>query len=156
MRSVQAQLSSFHNRHPVLRPLQYAGRRSGARTTRRLEDFPMRRIVAVIALGAAAVGCSTIDPGPKLKAATTAIEAAKAAGAANFAGTSDLLAQAEKYLAAAQGLIKDGNPGAALQQLSLASAAADDAKVKATDLSNQAKIKDLDTQIADLKAKLGK
>ena len=116
----------------------------------------MRRIIALIALGAAVVGCSTVDPSPKLKAATSAIDAAKAAGAANFAGSSDLLAQAEKYLATAQNLIKNGNPSAALQQLSLASAAADDAKVKATDLTNQAKIKELDTQIADLKAKLGK
>ena len=116
----------------------------------------MRRIVVVIALGAAAVGCSTVDPAPKLKAATSAIEAAKAAGASNFASSSDLLAQAEKYLATAQNLIKNGNPSAALQQLSLASAAADDAKVKATDGANQAKIKDLDAQIADLKTKLGK
>ena len=116
----------------------------------------MRRIVAVIALGAAAVGCSTVDPAPKLKAATSAIDAAKAAGAANFAGSSALLAQAEKYLASAQNLIKGGNPSAALQQLSLASAAADDAKVKATEQTNLAKIKDLDAQIADLKTKLGK
>ncbi len=56
----------------------------------------MRRIIAVIALGAAAVGCSTIDPAPKLKAATTALDAAKAAGAANFPASSDLLAKAEK------------------------------------------------------------
>jgi hypothetical protein len=116
----------------------------------------MRRILAVIALGAAAVGCSTVDPSPKLKAATSAIEAAKASGAANFANSSDLLAQAEKYLASAQSLIKGGNPSAALQQLSLASAAADDAKVKATEQTNLAKVKDLDAQIADLKAKLGK
>jgi len=116
----------------------------------------MRRIVAVIALGAAAVGCSTVDPAPKLKAATAAIDAAKAAGAANFAGSSDLLAQAEKYLGAAQNLIKQGNPAAALQQLSLASAAADDAKMKATEQTNVAKAKELDAQIADLKAKLGK
>ena len=114
----------------------------------------MRRIITLIALGAAVVGCSTVDPTPKLKAATSAIDAAKAAGAANFAP--DLLAQAEKYLSTAQNLIKNGNPSAALQQLSLASAAADDAKVKATDLTNQAKIKDLDAKIADLKTKLGK
>jgi len=114
----------------------------------------MRRIVAVIALGAAAVGCSTVDPAPKLKAATSALEAAKAAGAATYAP--DLLAQAEKYLSTAQGLIKQGNPAAALQQLSLASAAADDAKMKATEGSNLAKAKELDAQIADLKAKLGK
>ena len=114
----------------------------------------MRRIIALIALGAAVVGCSTVDPTPKLKAATSAIDAAKAAGAANFAP--DLLAQAEKYLSTAQNLIKNGNPSAALQQLSLASAAADDAKVKATDGANQAKIKDLDAKIADLKTKLGK
>ena len=114
----------------------------------------MRRIIKLIGLGAAVVGCSTVDPTPKLKAATSAIDAAKAAGAANFAP--DLLAQAEKYLSTAQNLIKNGNPSAALQQLSLASAAADDAKVKATDGANQAKIKDLDAQIADLKTKLGK
>ena len=113
----------------------------------------MRRIIAVIALGAA-VGCSTVDPAPKLKAATSALEAAKAAGAATYAP--DLLAQAEKYLSTAQGLIKQGNPAAALQQLSLASAAADDAKMKATEGSNLAKAKELDAQIADLKAKLGK
>ncbi len=69
----------------------------------------MRRIVAVIALGAAAVGCSTVDPTPKLKAATSAIDAAKAAGAANFPASSDLIAKAEKYLASAQSMIKDGN-----------------------------------------------
>jgi hypothetical protein len=116
----------------------------------------MRRILVVIALGAAAVGCSTVDPAPKLKAASSAIDAAKAAGAANFAGSSDTLAQAEKYLATAQNLIKNGNPSAALQQLSLASAAADDAKTKATEQTNLAKVKDLDAQIADLKTKLGK
>jgi hypothetical protein len=114
----------------------------------------MRRIIAVIALGAAAVGCSTVDPSPKLKAATSAVEAAKAAGAANYAP--DILAQAEKYLATAQDLIKKGDPSAALQQLSLASAAADDAKMKANVGTNQAKVKELDAQIADLKAKLGK
>ena len=116
----------------------------------------MRRIVAVLALGVAAVGCSTVDPAPKLKAATAAIDAAKAAGASNFAGSSDLLAQAEKYLASAQNLIKQGDPSAALGQLSLASAAADDAKMKATEQTNVAKAKELDAQIADLKAKLGK
>ena len=116
----------------------------------------MRGIVAVIALGVAAVGCSTVDPAPKLKAATAAIEAAKAAGASNFASSSDRLAEAEKYLGAAQGLIKKGDSAAAIQQLSLASAAADDAKVKATEATNVAKVKDLDAQIADLKAKLGK
>jgi len=118
------------------------------------EDFPMRRIFAVIALGAAAVGCSTVDPSPKLKAATSALDAAKAAGAATYAP--DLLAQAEKYLASAQSLIKAGNPSAALQQLSLASASADDAKMKATQGTNEAKVKELDAQIADLKTKLGK
>jgi hypothetical protein len=116
----------------------------------------MRRIVVVIALGVAAVGCSTVDPSPKLKAATSAIEAAKAAGAANVPQASERLAQAEKYLAGAQSLIKDGNPQAALQQLSLASAAADDAKMTATQANNVSKIKDLDSQIADLKTKLGK
>jgi hypothetical protein len=116
----------------------------------------MRRIIAVIALGAAAVGCSTIDPAPKLKAATSAIDAAKAAGAANFPASSDLLAKAEKYLASAQSLIKSGDPAAAVNQLSLASAAADDAKIKATDATNQSKIKELDAKIADLRQKLGK
>jgi len=116
----------------------------------------MRGIVAVLALGVAAVGCSTVDPAPKLKAATAAIDAAKAAGASNFASSSDLLAQAEKYLGAAQGLIKKGDSAAAIQQLSLASAAADDAKMKATEQTNVAKVKDLDARIADLKTKLGK
>ena len=114
----------------------------------------MRRIIAVIALGAAAVGCSTVDPSPKLKATTSAIEAAKSAGAANYAP--DLLAQAEKYLATANDLIKKGDTAAAVQQLSLASAAADDAKTKATEQTNLAKVKDLDVKIADLKTKLGK
>ena len=116
----------------------------------------MRRIVAVIVLGAAAVGCSTPDPSPKLKAATAAIDGAKAAGAASFPSSSELLSQAEKYLATAQDLIKKGDNAAAIQQLSLASAAADDAKVKATEASSLAKIKELDAQIAELKAKLGK
>ncbi len=116
----------------------------------------MRRIVAVIALGAAAVACSTVDPAPKLKAATSAIEAAKGAGAANFPASSELLAKAEKYLASAQGLIKNGDNAEAVQQLTLASGAADDAKVKATDATNQAKIKELDAKIADLRTKLGK
>ncbi|HVP61853.1 MAG TPA: hypothetical protein VMT11_14915 [Myxococcaceae bacterium] len=116
----------------------------------------MRRIVAVIALGAAAVGCSTVDPSPKLKAATSAIDAAKAAGAANVPAANDLLAQAEKYLANAQNLIKSGDNAAAINQLSLASAAADDAKLTATEANNIARSKELDAQIADLKAKLGK
>lgn len=116
----------------------------------------MRRIVVVIALGAAAVGCSTVDPAPKLKAATSAIEAAKAAGASNFPSASEPLAKAEKYLATAQGLIKSGDNAAAVDQLSLATAAASDAKVKATDATNQVKIKDLDAKIADLRTKLGK
>jgi hypothetical protein len=116
----------------------------------------MRRIVAVIALGAAAVGCSTVDPSPKLKAATSAIAAAKAAGAANYPVASEKLAAAEKYLASAQALIKNGDNAAAINQLSLASAAADDAKLHATEASNLAKVKELDAQIADLKTKLGK
>jgi hypothetical protein len=116
----------------------------------------MRRIVALIAVGAAIVGCSTVDPSPKLKAATSAVEAAKAAGAANFPASSDLLAQAEKHLASAQSLIKSGDTSAALRQLSLASAAADDAKMRANEATNVAKVKDLDAQIADLKSKLGK
>jgi len=116
----------------------------------------MRRIVVVIALGAAAVGCSTIDPGPKLKAATSAIDAAKAAGAANFGSSSDLLARAEKYLATAQDLIKKGDVETALRQLSLASASADEAKLAATEASSLAKAKDLDAKIAELKTKLGK
>src|SRR5678816_2014233 len=100
---VQRQPSSFHNRHPALHLLQYAESLLRARTTRRFEEFPMRRIVAVIVFGAAAVACSTVDPAPKLKAATSAIEAAKGAGAANFPASSELLAKAEKYLASAQG-----------------------------------------------------
>ena len=116
----------------------------------------MRRIVAVIALGAAAVGCSTIDPSPKLKAATSAIDAAKAAGAESYPAAKDLLGKAEKYLASAQGLIKSGDPKAAIEQLNLASAAADNAKVTATDAANQAKVQTLSQQIADLKMKLGK
>ena len=116
----------------------------------------MRRIVAVIALGAAAVGCSTVDPTPKLKAAQSAIEAAKSAGAANFPASSDLIAKAEKYLASAQAMIKDGNTKDAMRQLGLASAAADDAKMTATEATNVAKVKTLDGQIADLKTKLGK
>jgi len=115
----------------------------------------MRRIVAVIALGAAAVGCSTVDPTPKLKAATSAIEAAKAAGAANFPASSELIAKAEKYLASAQALIKGGSNQEAIRQLGLASAAADDAKMTATEATNVAKVKSLDAQIADLKTKLG-
>ena len=114
----------------------------------------MRRIVAVIALGAA-VGCSTVDPTPKLKAATSAIDAAKAAGAANFPASSELIAKAEKYLASAQSMIKSGNNQDAIRQLNLASAAADDAKVTATEATNVAKVKSLDAQIADLKTKLG-
>lgn len=116
----------------------------------------MRRIVAVIALGAAAVGCSTVDPSPKLKAATSAVEAARAAGAANFPTSSELLSQAEKYLASAQDLIKKGDNSAAIRQLGLASASADDARIKATEQTHIAKSKEIDAQIADLKTKLGK
>jgi len=116
----------------------------------------MRRMFAVIALGAAAVGCSTVDPSPKLKAATSAVEAARAAGAANFPTSSELLSQAEKYLASAQDLIKKGDNSAAIRQLSLASASADDAKIKATEQTHIAKSKEIDAQIADLKTKLGK
>src|SRR5678816_1107582 len=94
---------------PRASPAPVCGTPPRARTTRRLEDFPMRRIVAVIALGAAAVGCSTVDPAPKLKAATSAIEAAKSAGAANFPAAAKPLADAEKYLATAQSLIKSGD-----------------------------------------------
>ena len=115
----------------------------------------MRRIVAVFALGAAAVGCSTVDPSPKLKAATSAIDAAKAAGAANFPASSELIGKAEKYLGTAQSMIKDGNYDQAFRQLGMAQAAADDAKVTATEASNQAKVKQLDAQIAELKTKLG-
>jgi len=116
----------------------------------------MRRIVSLIAVGAAVVGCSTVDPSPKLKAATAAVEAAKSAGAANFPDSASRLADAEKYLAAAQGLIKKGDNADAIQQLTLASAAADDAKMKATEQTHIAKSKELDAQIAELKAKLGK
>ncbi|HTS82562.1 MAG TPA: hypothetical protein VMH40_18310 [Myxococcaceae bacterium] len=116
----------------------------------------MRRILVLFALGAAAVGCSTPDPSPKLKAATSAIEAAQAAGAANFPAANDLLVKAQGYLTSAQSLIQKGDPAEAIRQLGLASAAADDAKVTATEASSIAKIKDLDAQIADLKTKLGK
>lgn len=116
----------------------------------------MRRIVVMIALGAAAVGCSTVDPSPKLKAATAAIEAAKGAGAESYPAAKDLLAKAEGYLTSAQSMIKSGDNKEALQKLALASAAADDAKVTATDASNQAKVQTLSQQIADLKMKLGK
>ena len=115
----------------------------------------MRRIVAVFALGAAAVACSTVDPTPKVKSATAAIDAAKAAGATSYPASNDLIAQAEKYLATAQGMIKDGNTNEALRQLGMAQAAADDAKVTATEAANVAKVKALDAQIADLKTKLG-
>lgn len=116
----------------------------------------MRRIVAVIALGAAAVGCSTIDPAPKLKAATSAIDAAKAAGAESYPASKDLLGKAEKYLGSAQTMIKGGNTEDAVRTLGLASAAANDAKVTATEAASVAKAQELDKQIADLKTKLGK
>ena len=116
----------------------------------------MRRIVAVIALGVAAVGCSTVDPSPKLKAASSAIEAAQAAGAANFPASQALLSKAQGYLSSAQNLIKNGDVEEAIRQLGLASAAADDAKMSATQATNLGKIKDLDAQIADLRTKLGK
>ncbi len=115
----------------------------------------MRRIVAVFALGAAAVGCSSVDPSPKVKAATSAIEAAKAAGAASYPASSELIAKAEKYLATAQTMIKNGDTNEALRQLGMAQSAADDAKVTATEAANVAKVKALDAQIADLKTKLG-
>ncbi len=116
----------------------------------------MRRIVVMLAFGAAAVGCSTVDPAPKLKAATSAVEAARAAGAESYPAAKDLLAKAEGYLSKAQGLIKSGDTKEALQQLGLASAAADDAKITATEASNVAKSQALSQQIADLKQKLGK
>ena len=115
----------------------------------------MRRIVAVFALGAAAVGCSSVDPSPKVKAATSAIEAAKAAGAASYPASSELIGKAEKYLATAQSMIKDGNIDEAMRQLAMAQSAADAAKVTASEASNQAKVKQLDAQIAELKTKLG-
>jgi len=115
----------------------------------------MRRIVAVIALGAAAVGCSTVDPTPKLKSATSAIDAAKAAGATNFPSSSSLLSEAEKRLGIGQTMIKDGNAPDAVRNLSVAGAAGSNAKVTATEASNTAQVKALDAQIADLKTKLG-
>jgi len=113
-------------------------------------------IVAVIALGAAAVGCSTIDPAPKLKAATSAIDAAKSLGADSFPASKELLDKAQGYLTSAQALIGKGSKEEAIRQLGLAQAAADDAKVTAQEASARAKIPPLDQKIAELKAKLGK
>jgi hypothetical protein len=112
--------------------------------------------VAVIALGAAAVGCSTVDTSGKVKAAQSAIDAAKAAGAENVPAANTLLGQAQSYLSTAQSQIAKGNGQDALRNLSLASAAADDAKVTATEANSRAKIDSLNQQIADLRAKLGK
>jgi len=114
------------------------------------------RLIVVIAVGAAVAGCSTIDPSPKLKAANDAIAAAKAAGAESIPAANDLLTQANKYLTSAQGLIKDGDPTNAIRQLGLASSAAGDAKVTATEATQKARADQLAQQIADLKAKLGK
>jgi len=114
------------------------------------------RLIAVIALGAAVAGCSTIDPAPKLKAANDAIAAAKAAGAESIPAANDLLTQANKYLGTAQNLIKDGDVTNAIRNLNLASAAAGDAKVTATEATQKARADQLTQQIADLKAKLGK
>ena len=87
------------------------------------------RLIAVIAFGAAVAGCSTVDPTPKLKAATSAIDAAKAAGAESIPAANDHLVTANKYLTMAQAQIKD---------------------------TSRAKADDLAKQIADLRAKLGK
>ena len=114
------------------------------------------RLIAVIALGAAVAGCSTVDPSPKLKAATAAIDAAKAAGAETVPAANDLLAQANKYLTMAQNQIKDGDNSDAIRNLNLAAAAASDAKVTAVEAIQRAKADQLAAQIADLKAKLGK
>jgi len=114
------------------------------------------RLIAVIALGAAVSGCSTVDPSPKLKAANDAIAAAKAAGAESVPAANDLLTQANKYLGTAQNLIKNGDPTTAIRNLNLAAAAAGDAKVTATEANQRARADQLSAQIADLKAKLGK
>jgi len=113
-------------------------------------------VVAVIALGAAAVGCASVDPAPKLKAATSAIDAAKSLGAESFPASKELLDKAQTYLSSAQSLISKGDVDEALRQLGLAQASADDAKVTAKEASARAKIPPLDQQIADLRAKLGK
>lgn len=112
--------------------------------------------VAVIGLGAAAVGCSTVDTSGKLKAATSAIDAAKAAGAENVPAAKSLLDQASGYLSTGQSQIAKGDGQGALRSLSLASGAADDAKVTATEATSRAKVDSLQQQIADLRAKLGK
>jgi hypothetical protein len=114
------------------------------------------RLIAVIALGAAVAGCSTIDPSPKLKAANDAIAAAKAAGAESIPAANDLLAQATKYLGTAQTQIKNGDMSTAIRNLNNASAAAGAAKVTATEATQRARADQLSAQIADLKAKLGK
>lgn len=114
------------------------------------------RLIAVIAFGAAVAGCSTVDPTPKLKAATSAIDAAKAAGAESIPAANDLLGTANKYLTMAQGQIKDGDVNSAIRNLNIAAAAAGDAKVTAVEAINRAKAEDLAKQIADLRAKLGK
>jgi hypothetical protein len=114
------------------------------------------RLIAVIALGAAVAGCSSVDPNPKLKAATAAIDAAKAAGAEAVPAANDLLAQASKYLSMAQDQIKNGDNTTAVRNLGLAEAAASDAKVTAVEANQRARADQLAAQIADLKAKLGK
>lgn len=114
------------------------------------------RLIAVIALGAAVVGCSTIDPTPKLKAAQSAIDAAKSAGAESIPAANDLLGQATKYLNLAQGQIKNGDVSSAIRNLNTAASAAGDAKVTAVEATSRAKADQLSAQIADLKAKLGK
>jgi hypothetical protein len=113
-------------------------------------------VVAVIGLGAAAVGCSTVDTSGKLKSATSAIEAAKAAGAENVPAAKSLLDQASAYLSTGQSQIAKGNAEDAARSLSLASAAANEAKVTATEATSRAKVESLQQQIADLRAKLGK
>jgi hypothetical protein len=114
------------------------------------------RLIAVIALGAAVAGCSTVDPSPKLKAANDAIAAAKAAGAETVPAANDLLTQANKHLTTAQNQIKGGANSDAIRNLNLAAAAAHDAKLTATESIQRAKAEQLSAQIADLKAKLGK
>jgi hypothetical protein len=112
--------------------------------------------VAVIGLGAVAVGCSTPDTAGKLKSTTSAIEAARAAGAENVPAAKSLLDQASGYLATAQSQISKGDGEGAMRNLTLASAAADEAKVTAKEATNRAKADALQQQIAELKAKLGK
>ena len=117
----------------------------------------MRRIVAVIALGAAAVGCSTVDPSPKLKAATVRHRGREGRRRRELPRVEGPARQGREVPRQRAEPDQEGRHSeGAIKQLNLASAAADDAKVTATDASNVAKIQTLSQQIADLKMKLGK